>query len=73
MHIPWGLADQVVPVREPFDFKLWKRKSEEALPVYDLPSSGYPDERWESIVLKDYYQVCGCLCPGFLRMVPSCL
>lgn len=55
--VPWGFADKVVRVGAAFDFKKWKRQSEKALPRLALPNTTYADDRWERIVVKDYYQV----------------
>eukprot|EP00951_Prasinocladus_malaysianus_P019778 scaffold160505_cov27-Prasinocladus_malaysianus.AAC.1 len=55
-HVPWGLADKVHPVEKPLDFDKWLKKSRSALPKYSLPSSDYSEDRWEHVMLRDYYQ-----------------
>lgn len=57
-HLPWGFADKVVRRGVPWDFRKWLADSEAALPRLTLPPArNYTDERWESVAVKDYYQV----------------
>jgi len=56
-HLPWGFADKVVRVNSPdFDFQKWRKQSKKALPKLTLPERNYTEDRWESVVVRDYYQ-----------------
>ena len=59
-HVPFGLADRVVPRGAPFDFDEWRQASREALPSPELapPASAvYSGDQWEAVMAGDFFQV----------------